>query len=139
MNLPNEIQLSGTGLRPTIATVQQALRFIDLELPIELKQKSRWIFARELLAVAAKTRKKRDVLAAIRQLKQALCNDGLLRQVKASATKGAHAFASASHVDPCPCRLAARDANSTIIQRPIDWARAKDTQARPTLSRDTDA
>ena len=78
MKLPNEIRLSGAGFRPAISTVEEALRFIDQELPIELKVQSRWIFARELLVFAAKSKKKRDVVSAFRQLSQALGNDGLL-------------------------------------------------------------
>jgi len=68
----------GSAYRPTIQTIQEALRFIDRELPIELQRRSRWTFARELLLVADRTGKKRDIASAFRQLKQALSNDRLL-------------------------------------------------------------
>ena len=80
MKLSSEIRLNGAGFRPTIRTVEEALRFIDQELPIELKVQSRWTFARELLIFAARSKKKRDFVSAFRQLSQALGNDGLLRE-----------------------------------------------------------
>lgn len=77
-------------MRPVINTVQEALKLIDQELPVELKRASRWTFARELLVVAATSGKKRDVVYAFRQLKQALGNDRLLEEsavrLKASAS-----------------------------------------------------
>ena len=77
MDLPAVVHTNGKGFRHVINTVQEALKFIDEELPFELKEKFRWTFARELLAVADTSRKKRDVLYAFRQLKQALNKDRL--------------------------------------------------------------
>jgi len=76
--LPATVRMSGSAYRPSIQTIEEALRFIDRELPIELRQRSRWTFARELLLVADRTGKKRDIAYAFRQLKQALGNDRLL-------------------------------------------------------------
>jgi len=78
ITLPATVHMVGSAYRPTIQTIQEALRFIDRELPIELQRRSRWTFARELLLVADRTGKKRDIASAFRQLKQALSNDRLL-------------------------------------------------------------
>ena len=78
MDLPDTVRLVGSAYRPVIKTVEEALRFIDRELPIELLRQSRWTFARELLIVASKSGKKRDIGHAFRQLSQALDNDRLL-------------------------------------------------------------
>jgi hypothetical protein len=75
---PDKIQTRGKGLRPTVRTVAEAIRLIDNELPIELRSLPRWTFARELLLDAEKSRKKRDLIAATRQLRQALSNEGWL-------------------------------------------------------------
>jgi len=53
VKLPAKIRTNGSRLRPVINTVQEALKLIDQELPVELKRASRWTFARELLVVAA--------------------------------------------------------------------------------------
>jgi hypothetical protein len=63
---------------PLKSTVD-ALRFIERELAPELRSQSRWSFAEALLKEAERTKKKRDLNAAHRQLKQALQNDHLLR------------------------------------------------------------
>ena len=78
ITLPATVRMVGSAYRPTIQTIEEALRFIDRELPIELRQRSRWTFARELLLVADRTGKKRDIAHAFRQLKQALNNDRML-------------------------------------------------------------
>lgn len=64
--------------RRVLRTTQEALRFIDSELPAELKSKPRWTFSRDLLIEAERTEKSRDLKSAYRQLNQALDNDSLL-------------------------------------------------------------
>lgn len=78
ITLPATVHMIGSAYRPSIQTIQEALRFIDRELPIELRRRSRWTFARELLLVADRTGRKKDIAYAFRQLKQALSNDRLL-------------------------------------------------------------
>ena len=78
MDLPEEIKIKGPGLRPCIRTGAQALRLIDHELPAELRALPRWSFARDLLVVAERSGKKRDMICATRQLRQALSNEGWL-------------------------------------------------------------
>jgi len=78
MSLPAPIHTHAQGLRATIRTVHEAIRLIDDELPAELRSRSRWTFARALLVEAHKTGKKRDLVSAARQLKQALDNEGWL-------------------------------------------------------------
>jgi ribosomal protein S7 len=85
--LPELIRIRGKGLRPTVRTVAEGIRLIDSELPIELRSLPRWSFARELLVHAATSRKKRDLIAAARQLRQALSNEGWLAPDKMEAAK----------------------------------------------------
>ncbi len=66
--------------RGTISSTTEALRFMDRELPAELMAQSRWTFARALLLEAETTGKKRDIVCAVRQLRQALSNDMLLSE-----------------------------------------------------------
>jgi hypothetical protein len=80
MQLPSEIRTTGRGIRAVICTTQDAIRFIDDELPAELKSLSRWTFARELLLVAEQSEKKRDARYAYRQFRQALSNDRMLEE-----------------------------------------------------------
>ena len=87
--LPELIRIRGKGLRPTVRTVAEGIRLIDRELPIELRTLPRWSFARELLVHAATSRKKRDLIAAVRQLRQALSNEGWLVSDKTDAVKQA--------------------------------------------------
>jgi len=72
------IVTTGNGVRPLIRNSTEALRFIDHELPAELNALPRWTFSRELLIVAARSNKKRDLIHAYRQLRQALSNDRML-------------------------------------------------------------
>ena len=72
-------------MRPLIRSTVEAIRFIDRELPAELKALPRWTFARELLLVADRSQKKRDLTHAYRQLRQALSNDLLLDRTKSRA------------------------------------------------------
>lgn len=64
--------------RRVLRTTREALRFIDSELSVELKVKPRWTFARDLLIVAERSEKSRDLNCAYRQLRQALKNDLML-------------------------------------------------------------
>jgi ribosomal protein S7 len=78
LSLPEVIRTSGKGLRPKIRTVTEAIHLIDEELPIELRSLKRWTFAREFLVHAERSRKKRDLTSAMRQLRQALSQEGWL-------------------------------------------------------------
>lgn len=73
-----DVRTQAQGLRAVVRTVEEALRMIDRELPQELRAMPRWTFARALLLEAGRTRKKRDLIVAERQLKQALSNEGWL-------------------------------------------------------------
>jgi hypothetical protein len=75
MKLPQEVHLHAPGTRSTLKTVEHALGLIDRELPPEMARLPRWTFARALLIEAQKTGKSRDLVAAFRQLKQALTNE----------------------------------------------------------------
>jgi hypothetical protein len=76
--LPESIRTHAKGLRPNVRTVVEGIRLIDRELPQELRALPRWTFARALLVHAERSGKKRDVIAAARQLRQALSNEGWL-------------------------------------------------------------
>jgi hypothetical protein len=78
LSLPEVIRTSGKGLRAKVRTVTEGIHLIDEELPIELRSLKRWAFARELLVHAEKSRKKRDLVYAARQLRQALSQEGWL-------------------------------------------------------------
>jgi len=71
MNLPAPVRVRAPGRRGEIASVQEALRFID-HLPPELTRLSRWTFARALFVEVERTGKSRDMKAAVRQFRQAL-------------------------------------------------------------------
>jgi len=91
--------------RRTITTTREALRFIDQELPAELKALSRWTFAEALLLEAERSEKQRDVDCAYRQLRQALKNDGL---IDARRVKSAGASARTSRAPRQPSSAAKR-------------------------------
>jgi len=76
--LPFLVRISNDRMRQSVRTTEEALRLIDRELPAELRRLPRWTFARELLEVAARSGKKKDMTAAVRQLTQALSNEGWL-------------------------------------------------------------
>jgi hypothetical protein len=76
------VRIRAAGCRPVIRTVGEALQMIENELPAELRRLRRWTFARALLEEANRTRRKNDVSAAARQLKQALSNEGWLADEK---------------------------------------------------------
>ena len=84
--LPEEVRVKASGLRPLIRTTTEALRLINHELPAELRALPRWSFARDLLVVAERSRKKRDLVCAARQLRQALSNEGWLDSKPATPT-----------------------------------------------------
>ena len=72
MKLPIHVRVRGPGHGAVIATVEQALGFIESQLPAELARLPRWTFARALLGEARRTEKSRDTKAALRQFRQAL-------------------------------------------------------------------
>ena len=76
LNLPESLLTK----RGSVKTIAEALRFISRELPAELSAQPRWTFAKALLQEAERTRKKRDLSCAYRQLRQALENDRLLQE-----------------------------------------------------------
>ena len=80
MIFPYVIRTKGSSVRRLMRSTEEALRFIDTELGAELRSQARWKFARELLVVAEKSAKKRDLVYAHRQLRQALSNDLLLHE-----------------------------------------------------------
>ena len=82
MDFPSEVRTTGRRVAPRVRNTEQALRLIDDDLPPEIKSQSRWTFARELLVVAQKSGKKRDLTHAYRQFRQALSNDGLLAEAE---------------------------------------------------------
>jgi hypothetical protein len=82
--LPAIVRLHASGCRPALRTVDEAIDMIDSELPAELARLPRWTFARALLLEAVKTGRKRDLAAALRQVRQALSNEGWLIDERAS-------------------------------------------------------
>jgi hypothetical protein len=70
-----------------VRTANEGLLLIDNELPAELRRLSRWTFARALLGEALRTNRKRDLAAAVRQLRQALSNEGWLAEARPSRTR----------------------------------------------------
>lgn len=75
MKLPNPVRVRAPGHRGEIASIKDALGFIDRDLPAELARLPRWTFAHALLLEAERTGKSRDMKAALRQLRQALSNE----------------------------------------------------------------
>ena len=55
MIFPTAIRTKGSSVRRLMRSTQEALRFIDSELAVELRSQARWKFARELLVVAEKS------------------------------------------------------------------------------------
>ena len=74
MKLPAPVRLRAPGRHGEIASVKDALRFID-RLPSELARLSRWTFAHALFLEVERTGKSRDMKAAVRQFRQALSNE----------------------------------------------------------------
>jgi hypothetical protein len=81
MQLPTAICTKCAG-RSQVRTTDEALRLIDEELPAELRKLPRWTFARDLLVVASRSNKKRDLTTALRQFKQALSSEGWLAEAQ---------------------------------------------------------
>ena len=82
LEFPSAIRIHAQGCRPTVRNVSEGLLLIDNELPAELRRLSRWTFARALLEEALRTQRKRDLMAAVRQLRQALSNEGWLAETR---------------------------------------------------------
>lgn len=80
MQLSTEVHVRAPGTRSALATVEQAINFIDRQLTPELARQPRWTFARALLVEVLRTGKSRDMKAAVRQLKQALSNEHWLNE-----------------------------------------------------------
>src|SRR6188472_1583809 len=78
LSLPEVICTRGKGLRPRVRTIAEGIHLIDEELSIELRSLQRWTLARDLLVHAERSRKKRDLTSAMRQLRQALSQEGWL-------------------------------------------------------------
>ncbi len=75
---PEAIRLKARGLRGAVRSIDEALGLIEQELPAELRRLPRWTFAHALLLEARRTGSKRDLTKAVRQLRQALGNEGWL-------------------------------------------------------------
>ena len=75
MKLPTPVRLRAPGRRAAIASVKEALGFIDRHLPAELARLPRWTFARALFLEVERSGKSRDMNAAVRQFRQALSNE----------------------------------------------------------------
>jgi hypothetical protein len=75
--------------RGVLKSTEEALHFIERELPAELSDLSRWTFARDLLIEAERTEKKRDLKCAYRQLRQALSSDLLVEPRAAQPSRDA--------------------------------------------------
>jgi class 3 adenylate cyclase len=84
LELPRRVHVRAPGLRLELATVEKSIRFIDKNVPRELATLPRWTFARALLVEALRTRKARDLRAAVRQLSQALSNERWLDAERSS-------------------------------------------------------
>ena len=85
MKLPTPVRVRAPGRRGEIASIKDALGFIDRDLPTELKRLPRWTFAHALLVEAERTGKSRDLKAAARQLRQALGNEKWLEEAEGEA------------------------------------------------------
>ncbi len=72
---PTPIRIRAGGIRSAVRTVEEALDMIDRELPAELQRLPRWTFARALLEEVRRSRRKKDLTTAVRQLRQALSNE----------------------------------------------------------------
>jgi hypothetical protein len=75
MALSAPVRLRAPGRRAQIATAQDAIAFIDKDMPPELSSLPRWTFARALMVEAIKTGKSRDMTTATRQFRQAANNE----------------------------------------------------------------
>lgn len=80
VKFPTPVRVRAPGRRGEIASIKDALGFIDRDLPAELARLPRWTFAHALLLEAERTGKSRDLKAAVRQLRQALGNERWLEE-----------------------------------------------------------
>ena len=78
VDFPSLVRIKHRGIRAVVRNVGDALRLIELELPIELRMLPRWKFAHALLQHAERTGKKKDLSTAFRQFRQALLDEGWL-------------------------------------------------------------
>jgi hypothetical protein len=69
------IRIRAPGCRSVVRTAGEAIDMIDKELPAELRRLPRWTFARALLKEAERTQRKKDLVAAARQFRQAASNE----------------------------------------------------------------
>jgi hypothetical protein len=72
---PTPIRMSGAGGRSQLRNLGEAKRFVENELPTELRKQPRWTFAGALVKHALASGKQRDLRVAERQLRQALSNE----------------------------------------------------------------
>ena len=84
LEFPAAVHIRAPRCRPVVRNVNEGLLLIDNELPAELRRLPRWTFARALLEAVLRTRRKRDLTAAVRQLRQALTNEGWLAETRPS-------------------------------------------------------
>jgi hypothetical protein len=82
LEFPAAVRIRAPGCRPVVRNVSEGLDLIGNELPAELRRLPRWTFARALLEEALRTNRKRDLTAAVRQLRQALSNEGWLAETR---------------------------------------------------------
>jgi hypothetical protein len=82
MQLSAKVHVRAPGIRSALATVEEAISFIDRQLAPELARQPRWTFARALLVEVLRTGKSRDMNAAVRQLRQALSNEHWLNEAR---------------------------------------------------------
>lgn len=75
MKLPTPVNVRATGRHVSIASVKDALGFMDRHLPEELARLPRWTFARALFLEVERSGKSRDMKTAVRQFRQALSSD----------------------------------------------------------------
>jgi hypothetical protein len=74
IKLTEEIRTQGSIAR-SARTIEEALRLIEEDLPVELRNLRHWTFARALLLQAQRTGAKKDMRNAVLQLKQALTRE----------------------------------------------------------------
>jgi hypothetical protein len=87
LEFPAPVRLKATGCRPAVRSVSEGIHLIDDELSAELRRLPRWTFARALLEEVLRTKRKRDLAAAVRQLRQALANEGWLVEEDSAAAR----------------------------------------------------
>jgi len=76
--LPAQINTTGGRIPAVVGTADEGLRLIERDPLAELRALSRWTCARDLLKVATRSGRKRDLAQATRQLRRALEHEGWL-------------------------------------------------------------